>query len=486
MSWAPRVCTRSKEPGFVSWLVPLAVGALILGAGVVYWPSLRHFFSQDDFVFLERASRVRGIKDFVILWLAPDHFYRPVPRVGFFVVAYQLFGLNAWGFHALSLLVHIANAVLLLVLLVRLTGKRAVAVFAGFIYATHASIPFLAVYWVSGVHDLSVTLWTLLALLMYLSFRESGRTVSLMLSLAAGMLALLSKEMAVTLPALVVVTEIAYLHVRHEPIRPVRVLSSGLLYALLVSSFLVLRAQKASVFIPTEGPYGWDVTLGTALKNLTAFVTDAVYLRTWAASCPPCQFLIWSVLALLVGATLLVHPRAVVPVLFGLSWFLITLVPTLFLSQRIYSYYAYLPLAGMVTALATCLWHWIRWTSNMLRTRNGLHFASGYLGLVLAMTLWLPLSVGARQLKTRQDPAGILSKSVLARQVATEVQLLYPTLPPGSTLYVVGVTERDIWALGHGSLFRLYYPETNVVFLDEDDGFAVAAEEQGFVYRFRR
>jgi hypothetical protein len=53
-------------------------------------------------------------------------------------------------------------------------------------------------------------------------------------------------------------------------------------------------------------------------------------------------------------------------------------------------------------------------------------------------------------------------------------------------LYVVGLADTDVWAVGHGDLFRLYYPQVNVVLVPEG-GDAEALPESNndaYVYYF--
>jgi len=59
-------------------------------------------------------------------------------------------------------------------------------------------------------------------------------------------------------------------------------------------------------------------------------------------------------------------------------------------------------------------------------------------------------------------------------------------LPAGSTLYVVGLTDADVWAVGHGDLFRLYYPQVGVVLVPagEEAEALLESDDDSYVYYF--
>jgi hypothetical protein len=170
----------------------------------------------------------------------------------------------------------------------------------------------------------------------------------------------------------------------------------------------------------------------------------------------------------------------------GLAWFVVSLLPMLFLSQRAYSYYAYFALSGMAIVVASLLAAPLELISAGGRLAVPMRRIARGAILALYVICWLWFSAGQIRTAAEQDPVGILSKSVVARQVSAEVRNLYPTLPAGSTLYVEGLTDRDSWAVGLGDMFRLYYAGVEVVVLPE----GVTSESLGsqggssYVYRF--
>src|SRR5208337_689239 len=62
--------------------------------------------------------------------------YRPMMTLGY-LVCYKLFGIRAYGFHLVSLLLHVLVVLLVFALAERLTGDRVCALVAGALFALH-------------------------------------------------------------------------------------------------------------------------------------------------------------------------------------------------------------------------------------------------------------------------------------------------------------------------------------------------------------
>ena len=372
-----------------------------------------------------------------------------------------LFGPDAPAFHLVNLAFHAANGMLLFSIARTLSGRLAAAGLASIFFVTH-QIPFLAVYWVSGIQELSLAFFLLLSLNAYLAVRISDRRMHYLLSLAAYALALLSKEVAVVWPALLLLVELAPL--RSAPRASIRVIATRLVpYLILVILFLAIRSQKTPYLMPASGPYTWYANPGLAIDNLMFYFSDVFGYRAWLTTAPSLA-LVATCALVLVFALLAAQVRGCRwPTLIGLAWFTLTLLPVLFL-QRSYSYYAYLSLAGIAVAIAQPL--------SMVGARLaelGARFASrtghslSFGGSVLLLSaLFLAMILFSRE-RIREaenmDPAGIVSKSIIAQQALLGVRLQYPQIPAGATLHIVSLTERDSAAIGYGDLFRFHYPD---------------------------
>jgi tetratricopeptide (TPR) repeat protein len=112
---------------------------------------------------------------------------------------YRLFGLAAGGYHTTNVMLHAANAVLLFLLLCRLTDATWPAAFAAALFALHP-LQVESVAWVTERKDVLSTLFGLLALHAYMGYvREPSIARYLFVALCFA-LSLMAKPMLVTLP----------------------------------------------------------------------------------------------------------------------------------------------------------------------------------------------------------------------------------------------------------------------------------------------
>jgi hypothetical protein len=110
--------------------------------------------------------------------------------------------LDPTGYHITNVALHALNAMLVVILALRLTGGRAAGLMAGVVFLVlrcHSE----PVSWISARTDLIATSFMLLSLILHLRAEESDARRTRLLALIAFALALLSKESAVVLPAVV-------------------------------------------------------------------------------------------------------------------------------------------------------------------------------------------------------------------------------------------------------------------------------------------
>lgn len=183
----------------------------------------------------------------------PGNYYRPTLHL-FFLLNYHVFGLEPWGFHLSSLLVHgLVTVVVFLVLCLLLEGRKGrladdpqglFPAFAGaLVFAIHP-VHTEAVAWVSAVSDLHVTLFFILSFYFYA--RSKGCSVS---SLVFFALALFSKETAVVLPAVLLAHDLTCG-------RGVKSARPYIPYVLITVLYLALRQHALGGFAPDERTFG--------------------------------------------------------------------------------------------------------------------------------------------------------------------------------------------------------------------------------------
>ncbi|MFI5360818.1 MAG: tetratricopeptide repeat protein [Elusimicrobiota bacterium] len=222
---------------------PASAGAaraafLCLTTLAAFWPSLRNgFVNWDDGANLVENFNYRGLGWTQLRWMwTTFHMghYQPLSWMSL-GLDYLAWGMNPFGYHLSSLLLHCANAVLFYFVAVRLLrgaaagapGERgaagSAALLAALLFAVHP-LRVESVVWATERRDVLSGLFYLAAVLFYLQARDApqGRPSRRKLRAAAacGLLSLLSKAIGMTLPAALVVLDVYPL--RRLPFDPTR------------------------------------------------------------------------------------------------------------------------------------------------------------------------------------------------------------------------------------------------------------------------
>ena len=185
----------------------LALAGVALLAVCVYALALRNGYAIDDERLVWRNPIVHGFGNlrellFGAYWQKSGELYRPVTLVSF-ALDWTVFGASPAAGHAVNVLLHAAVAVLVAALVLRLGGGVGPAAAAGAIFAVHP-VHVEAVANLVGRSELLAALFVLAACHVYLrgSPRSPGRIAAITVLY---LLALGAKEVAVTLPALLLV-----------------------------------------------------------------------------------------------------------------------------------------------------------------------------------------------------------------------------------------------------------------------------------------
>jgi Tfp pilus assembly protein PilF len=294
-----------------------------------------------------------------------SNYYRPMMTLGY-LVCYRLFGLRPYGFHLVSLLLHVLVVCLVFVLAQRLTGDRVCAFAAGALFALHP-IHTESVAWIAAVTDLELTFFYLLTFGLFLALaRPGGGRSGPMLAAMGGtfLLALLSKEQAMTLPALATVYEHFYRRDRSETSVFQKLARYGLLWLLGVA-YVLFRIHFFGTLVPHD-TFPQLTSLQIVLSAI-ALVGQYVGKLLWPAHL--CAFYVFhaskslfdlrvlaGLLVLLVLAVLfLICWRSRDPNVrfasFGIMWFFATLAPVLnahWVFANVFTErYLYLPSVGV-------------------------------------------------------------------------------------------------------------------------------------------
>lgn len=127
-------------------------------------------------------------------------YYRPVSMI-FLMLVYKIWGLNPFGWHLMSVLLHLANTFLVFLLLTRISQNRNIAFLASVAFAVHP----IHVEAVAPVYNSMGLLASFFSLASFLAFLKSDgfqKKHYMFLSMGLLLLGLFAKEEAVVLPVI--------------------------------------------------------------------------------------------------------------------------------------------------------------------------------------------------------------------------------------------------------------------------------------------
>lgn len=175
---------------------------LVLLGSAVYLNSLHNQFVFDDLPLIRDNPSIRNLSRVPSYLLAgiDKAPYRPLRWISY-AVDYQFSGLDPIAYHISNIILHCLTVIIIYLTIAALTGSSRTAFFAACLFAVHP-VHTDSVTYISGRRDILSTLFYILGFSLFLRSRQKKRPRLLFLSLASYLLAIASKEMAVTLPAM--------------------------------------------------------------------------------------------------------------------------------------------------------------------------------------------------------------------------------------------------------------------------------------------
>jgi protein O-mannosyl-transferase len=347
--------------------------ALLLGLVtlLVYLPVRRHgFIELDDADYVADNAMVQaGLTWAGVTWaFTTGHAsnWHPVTWLSHQLDA-ELFGPGATGPHLVNALLHAANAVLLFLLLRRLTGSTGRSVVVAALFALHP-LHVESVAWIAERKDVLSACFFLLTLGAYARYAEAAareaaeqrRWNALALGLFA--LGLMTKPMLVTLPCVLLLLDYWPLQ-RFRGSRFRALVQEKLPFFALSAASCVITylVQQRGGAVRSLGSFSFGERIGNALVSYARYVgntfwpDDLAVFYPHPGAWPASQVVLAAVVVggLSVAAWGWARRRPYVAV--GWLWFAGMLVPTIGLvqagNQALADRYTYLPLIGGFVAL---------------------------------------------------------------------------------------------------------------------------------------
>jgi len=288
----------------------------------------------------------------------------------FYWIFWHIFGLSPLPYHLFAWAIHTANVILLFVLLSRIVGSRYGAAVGALLFGFRAN--FTDIYWSFGtIFELLALFLMLLAMLAYSS--EMKFRWKLVTAVLLYLLAVKSKEMAITLPALLLLFDISFSRERWT-----RKLTS--LYAVLVLFGLALGYSKLTTIESASrtAPYYMDISALTLGRGYGWYFDHLYGMKIrWGA---------WGIVSVLLIAFFIYRRER--RGLFFLGYVYITLLPVIFLVNHRYEFFWYIPFFG-ISGLAAVLADSIEKLLRVRISENALAFAAAVVFACLSAGHWL-------------------------------------------------------------------------------------------------
>jgi tetratricopeptide (TPR) repeat protein len=278
----------------------------------------------------------------------------------------QLFSPRAGAFHAVNLLLHVANTLLLFLWLYHATGAKWRGALVAALFALHP-LHVESVAWISERKDVLSALFWMLALITYTGYAKTGRISRYLIALLLFGIGLMAKPMLVSLPFVLLLLDYWPLG-RFAERRTFRLLIEKLpflAFSIASSAVTLLAQHRVHAMVPLDMAPIFVRAQNTTLAYI-AYVGKLFRPSGLAVIYPYDRHpsLLYALLALaalvIVSAAAILIRRHKPYVLTGWFWFLITLAPVIGIvqvgGQSIADRYTYIPLVGLFVILAWGGW----------------------------------------------------------------------------------------------------------------------------------
>jgi tetratricopeptide (TPR) repeat protein len=276
----------------------------------------------------------------------------------------ELFGVNPHSFHLTNLLFHIANTLLLFLVLSRMTKNLWSGAFVAALFALHP-LHVESVAWVSERKDVLSAFFWMLTLFAYIRYVEKPAVGRFLLTLLVFTLGLLSKSMLITLPLILFILDYWPLNRLNSKFSVIKAFFEklpfiGLSIVFSVITFLV-QWQIGLAKSLSSYPLSWRIE--NAIVSYVVYIEKLFVPTNLAIFYPhpqggvPLWQIISAVLLLAIVTSLVLWQLRRCPYFAaGWLWFLVTLIPVIGIVQvglqARADRYTYVPYIGLFIIIA--------------------------------------------------------------------------------------------------------------------------------------
>ena len=358
---------RQSAEKFRVWFIYLALAVITFA---VFWQVHNFDFTNydDDLYVYENTHISSGLTLSNIGWVfTNEHVGNWHPLTGLsHMLDCQFFGLKSSWHHLVNLLFHIANTLLLLTVLKRMTGELWQSTFVAALFAIHP-LHVESVAWISERKDVLSTLFWILTIGAYFRYAEKRSAGWYTLAIVLFAMGLMAKPMLVTLPFVLLLID-------YWPLNRLDINNRNQIYRCVCEKipFFILSAVSSVITFVVQkntGAVSKIEALPLIMRTANAAISYGKYIGKmfWPANLAafyPYQedklqtWQVFAVAVLLIIITICVVRLAArhryLPV--GWFWFMGTLVPVIGIvqagSQALADRYTYVPLIGLFIVVA--------------------------------------------------------------------------------------------------------------------------------------
>ncbi len=367
---------------------PFAI--LILSTVLAYAPSLGNgFVTWDDDTLITGNPAVQEISLRSIAWGFTN--YDPELYIPLTFVSFQLDwwrgGGSAFPFHLGNLILHLLNTTLVILLAIRLTGNRWIALTTGALFALHP-IHTEAVAWASARKDVLSAFFFLLSTYLYIGYQKKWQRSRYLLSIGAFLLGLFAKVSVLMLPFVLLLLDVW----KGRKINKNMLLEKVPYVALSLIFGMIALFGKRDMLVATTL---WEKILMACKSNIffleKLFLPQSLsvlYPYTGSITLATSDFLVPLLLCMILACVMLFSLRYTKHIALAACYSLLMLLPhfTNFAKgQGLYIFsdrYAYLPSISIFLLVAGGLWHLCRIATEARQRQWYLHLGTACVLLV--------------------------------------------------------------------------------------------------------
>ncbi|OGQ62050.1 MAG: hypothetical protein A2V21_307345 [Deltaproteobacteria bacterium GWC2_55_46] len=350
-----KIRTSALAAALLSAIIAFAVYAPSLGNGFVNWDDPEHVYENPYIRALDLKAAFTSIT--VGNWL-------PLTLLSY-TLDFAIWGNKPFGFHLTNSILHALNTALVFLVSFRLASARkglpgviiwTTALAAALLFGVHPT-HVESVAWISERKDLLCAFFFLLTISAYLRYAATQRGVWYISALVLFALALMSKPMAVTIPAVLLIIDLFPLdRLRGRLIKAVieKAPFIALSAASAITTILVQKSAAAVVSLDSSSVWQRGVT---AVRGVGFYIFKTIYPAGLAPYYPmaaePFDISFYASAALIMTVSIvsvLALRRTKAPAT-GWLYYLVTLLPVIGLvqvgSQAAADRYTYLPMLGL-------------------------------------------------------------------------------------------------------------------------------------------